>query len=336
MSNDQLHVDDDRKMPIFIHSEVDKFPLTLEEFRVYAHLARIAGKKEFHASYASIAKACFRASYPTAKDDTLRRKAITAVEKLEQYGLIRKKVEKDVCTGVHKRNRYSLTDTDEWKWPEVVSGDTDGGGAYAPPQAPNKRAGGGANTPRSANAPRSANTPRSAYAPNSNSPIVSPALSSPQRVTPPPTLNDPYIDQSGEEEGVLSLSPDDEFGRKYAGLIAGMTPDQYRAFQMLSEFDMQPWKAAELVRENDYRFLLEHATAFRDEQDSDPSLRVNALVWRIKKKLPPRDLPMVVKYGLFWQMYAREEDKDENYESIVAQYYPSPQKQDEYTDIILG
>ena len=102
-------------LPIFIHSELDDLDITAEAFRVYAHLARRAGSNgKAYPSYQSIGERCFRKQYPNASSETLRRKAIAAVNELIELGLILKRpnIKKD---GSHATNDYRLTPRREWK-----------------------------------------------------------------------------------------------------------------------------------------------------------------------------------------------------------------------------
>lgn len=111
---DTMTIEDGRDLPIFIHSELDDLPLTLEAFRVYAHLARRAGRSNTAwPSYNSIAEACFRKSYPNASQETLRRKAIAAVKELTEAGLIEKVLNRHE-TGEHGTNTYRLTPRHKW------------------------------------------------------------------------------------------------------------------------------------------------------------------------------------------------------------------------------
>lgn len=109
--NDTLLTSD---LPIFIHSDLDDLPLSLEAFRVYAHLARRAGRNnQAWPSYNSIGEACFRKSYPKASRETLRRKAIAAVKELTTTGLI---IRLASCNekGQHATNHYCLTSRRVW------------------------------------------------------------------------------------------------------------------------------------------------------------------------------------------------------------------------------
>jgi len=78
--------------PIFVHSLIDDLDLTLEAFRLYAHLARRWGNGTHDSvgSYRKLGEHCFRASFPCASPATLKRKAIAAIQELEEHGLIEK------------------------------------------------------------------------------------------------------------------------------------------------------------------------------------------------------------------------------------------------------
>jgi hypothetical protein len=113
---DQLR--DSRDLPIFIHSELDDLPLTAEAFRVYAHLARRAGKDNCAwPSYPTIGEQCFRPSYPAASTETLKRKAMAAVKELIAYGLIVREL-RLADDGGNATNVYHLTPRHKWKQPE--------------------------------------------------------------------------------------------------------------------------------------------------------------------------------------------------------------------------
>ena len=113
--SDAVEIGDRRRdLPIFIHSELDDFGLSLEAFRVYAHLARRAGRDNAaHPSYASIGEACFRKNYPKASPATLRRKAIAAVKELLDAGLILRE-SRTSDQGDPATNHYYLTARSEW------------------------------------------------------------------------------------------------------------------------------------------------------------------------------------------------------------------------------
>lgn len=111
-----LRLEDGRNdLPIFIHSELDDLPLTLEAFRVYAHLARRAGKSnDAWPSYNSIGETCFRRNCPNASKETIRKKAIDAVKELVSAGLIAKIVTKS-AEELHSTNSYILTPRSKWE-----------------------------------------------------------------------------------------------------------------------------------------------------------------------------------------------------------------------------
>ena len=122
-ADELIEISDDRRLPIFIHSELDDLGLTLWAFRVYCHLARRENRQSRDAwpSYSSIARACLQSSYPNAKPETLRRRAIDAVQELVDRGLVRKATTRNP-DGSPGHNHYTLTDPKEW---------AEGGSAYA-------------------------------------------------------------------------------------------------------------------------------------------------------------------------------------------------------------
>ena len=80
-----------KKRHIYIDSKLDDLPLTMEAFRVYSHLCRRAGcDNNAFPSYRSIGESCFRGSFPNSPTDTLRRKAISAVNELICWNLVTK------------------------------------------------------------------------------------------------------------------------------------------------------------------------------------------------------------------------------------------------------
>ena len=119
-SSESKSVREKQLMPLFVHSDIDDLELTLGAFRVYGHLARRAGADNFAwPSYASIGEHCFRSSYPKAKDATLRRKALAAIEELKKVGLI--EIEKRTLEGKQGNitNAYRLVSLSNWrKWLE--------------------------------------------------------------------------------------------------------------------------------------------------------------------------------------------------------------------------
>jgi hypothetical protein len=81
----------------FIHSDLDDADLTIDEFRVAAHLARRMGpiimpngsvRWVAYPSLNSIAKTCFHGTYPGSSIDSLRRKAFQAIEGLKHRCII--------------------------------------------------------------------------------------------------------------------------------------------------------------------------------------------------------------------------------------------------------
>lgn len=144
--------------PIIVKSEMGKFisipvavddaELTLIEFRVYVNLARRAGNEDglAYPSYARIARDCFRSTYATASDATLRRMAMTAIAGLVEKGMLTKHSQMRE-NGSASSNIYTLTLPSKWTTnqpgipesppppepaqpePNTIEGD----GAYAPP-----------------------------------------------------------------------------------------------------------------------------------------------------------------------------------------------------------
>lgn len=80
------------RLPIFCHSVIDDLPMSLEAFRMYAHLARKwgNGKREALGSYSDMGEHCFGCAFPKASSETLRRKAIRAVAELQKLNLLHK------------------------------------------------------------------------------------------------------------------------------------------------------------------------------------------------------------------------------------------------------
>ncbi len=103
-----------KKRHIYIDSKLDDLPLTMEAFRVYCHLCRRAGcDNNAFPSYKSIGEACFRGSFPNSPTETLRRKAMAAVDELVCWNLITKATKKKL-DGSPSSNQYRLTDIDDW------------------------------------------------------------------------------------------------------------------------------------------------------------------------------------------------------------------------------
>jgi hypothetical protein len=85
----------------------------MEAYRVYCHLCRRAGcDNNAFPSYKSIGEFCFRGSFPNSPTDTLRRKAIAAVNELICWNLITKTSREN--NGLQTSNHYSLTDMEDW------------------------------------------------------------------------------------------------------------------------------------------------------------------------------------------------------------------------------
>ena len=114
-----LKLKDDRTPWLNVHSAYDEMPLSLEAFRVLCHLSRRSNGDKGSAwpSYNSIGECCFRASYPKSKPETLRRKAINAVNELIGFGLIRKQTRyknEGTVFAEAETNEYILTHSTEW------------------------------------------------------------------------------------------------------------------------------------------------------------------------------------------------------------------------------
>ena len=128
--------DNRRKRHIYIDSKLDDLPLTMEAFRVYSHLCRRAGcDNNAFPSYKSIGESCFRGSFPNSPTDTLRRKAIAAVNELICWNLITKTSREN--HRLQTSNHYSLTDMEDWfpnplKPSSLIRGKKDLGSAATP------------------------------------------------------------------------------------------------------------------------------------------------------------------------------------------------------------
>ncbi|WP_414546377.1 hypothetical protein, partial [Nostoc sp. CCY0012] len=137
MTNDTFS-DNRRKRHIYMDSKLDDLPLTMEAYRVYCHLCRRAGcDNNAFPSYKSIGEACFRGSFPHSPPDSLRRKAIAAVNELIYWNLITKTCRaKD---GFQTSNHYSLTDLEDWfptpsQPSSLIRGKKDSSGAGGTPR----------------------------------------------------------------------------------------------------------------------------------------------------------------------------------------------------------
>ena len=105
--------DNRKKRHIYMDSKLDDLPLTMEAYRVYCHLCRRADcDNNAFPSYKSIGEFCFRGSFPNSPTDTLRRKAIAAVNELICWNLITKTSREN--NGLQTSNHYSLTDMEDW------------------------------------------------------------------------------------------------------------------------------------------------------------------------------------------------------------------------------
>ena len=91
---------------LFVHSKIDEYPLTLEQFRVYCHITRRDGKNGAWPAIVNIAAACH------IHKDTARR----CLQALVQYNLL--SVTDKSKEG--KANVYRLTDADSWMPAENV------------------------------------------------------------------------------------------------------------------------------------------------------------------------------------------------------------------------
>lgn len=107
--------EDFRISMIWTSAALDDLNLTLEEHRVYAHLNRRAGTKDVcWPSYTGIGEVCFRGSYPDAKPQLLRQKAMSAIKSLAAKGLITVTKRKHT-DGNHFTNVYTITEQKQWR-----------------------------------------------------------------------------------------------------------------------------------------------------------------------------------------------------------------------------
>lgn len=106
-----------------IHSDLDESCLTIEAFRVLAHLWRRAdpiistnGEIRWAAypSVRSIAEICFRGSYPESPIDYLRSKVIAAIAELQERGFVEVEHRYDPNAGT-QTNIYYLHGSEEWQ-----------------------------------------------------------------------------------------------------------------------------------------------------------------------------------------------------------------------------
>lgn len=85
MSNEIV---DRRRLPLFIHRELNDIPMKAESFRVYAFLVALANQDgSCWPSYSTIGDRCFALDYTNA--EVRKRHAVAAVEELINLGLIK-------------------------------------------------------------------------------------------------------------------------------------------------------------------------------------------------------------------------------------------------------
>jgi hypothetical protein len=103
-----------RQQPfIWLDLALDDFGLGVDAFRVYVHLCRRAGKDgNAFPSYASIGEHCFKADSPNAKPESLRRRAMRAIQELIEKGLIEHE-RRTGKTGQYVSNHYWINDLKE-------------------------------------------------------------------------------------------------------------------------------------------------------------------------------------------------------------------------------
>lgn len=91
----------------------DDMKLSLDAFRVYAHLRRRGGKDgKAWPTMRSTGVHCF-GHVSRATPDTLQRRARAAVAELEAYGLVTRRAQGDAATGRQRQNAYALTPAEE-------------------------------------------------------------------------------------------------------------------------------------------------------------------------------------------------------------------------------
>ncbi|SMB85871.1 hypothetical protein [Deinococcus hopiensis] len=120
--NDNMHIEEGRDdLPFQIHWELDDAPLTVDAFRVYAHLVRCAGKNGLvFPSYQSIGEKCFRASVGAAANSrSLRNRAMRAMKELVDVGLVLKQTRmrqhrNRQAAHENDSNSYTLTPRRQW------------------------------------------------------------------------------------------------------------------------------------------------------------------------------------------------------------------------------
>jgi Helix-turn-helix domain len=101
---------------IIISHKLLSLPLTTEAFRVYAQLKKYAGANgQCYPSYSRLAKECFRGSFPEGGESTLRKKAISSVQELINWGIVEKEHRPYGDTESSATNLYILTPTSSWR-----------------------------------------------------------------------------------------------------------------------------------------------------------------------------------------------------------------------------
>lgn len=99
MSDDAIFQDLRDSDLMFVHSSLDDAGLTAQQFRIYAHLARRAGRDGAYPGIDSMAKHCLLSKHTV----------IDAVRVLESRGMVK------VSRSTGERSRYILTRKTEWK-----------------------------------------------------------------------------------------------------------------------------------------------------------------------------------------------------------------------------
>lgn len=100
----QLEIDTSEMNVLFVHSAIDDYPLSPEEFRLYAHLARRAGSGAAYPSLESMARKC------RMHKDTARR----CLHNLLAYKML------DAHERRGQTTLYTLTKISRWVKPDVV------------------------------------------------------------------------------------------------------------------------------------------------------------------------------------------------------------------------
>jgi len=109
---------DNRQLPMQLDYELDDVPLSVWAARLYQHLVRVHGKDGcIMPSYLSMGEKCYRATLgPKAAPESLRRKAILAMNELIAAGLVVKKHRGKPGTfrSDSDTNAYRLLDKGQW------------------------------------------------------------------------------------------------------------------------------------------------------------------------------------------------------------------------------